>query len=160
MLPQQAAGIGRSSAVQHQRQRHTPAKAAQAQELAAVPAQPPQAVNRLECSHVDLLQELPPCPQVQELYLRQKSVQLGCTTLPASQQLHSSNSEGEKAGVLQAVQQLTRLDLYSCRPYDSVDSVAAALAQLPSLQHLSMDQCDELLTQSGVVLAGVTKLTH
>jgi hypothetical protein len=58
------------------------------------------------------------------------------------------------------VQQLTRLDLYRCRPYDSIASVAAALAQLPSLQHLSMDQCDELLTKAGDVLAGVTKLTH
>jgi hypothetical protein len=51
----------------------------------------PQAVNRLDCTYVDLLQELPPCPQLQELYLRWISVQFGmycaaCQPAAAQQQ--------------------------------------------------------------------------
>lgn len=64
-----------------------------------------------------------------------------------------------KPGVLQAVQQLTRLEVHECTLYDSSASVAAALAQLPGLQHLRME-CEGLLSGSSGFLARLTNLTH
>lgn len=109
---------------------------------------------RKHCQHIssmDLwgLQELNsvvPCPKLQDLHLSNCSVQL----------------TGQE-GLLHNMQQLTVLELYNCRVQDSSSDVAAALSQLPSLQHLTIEEDDISRVVDPVLsrrlLSGVTALT-
>jgi hypothetical protein len=64
-----------------------------------------------------------------------------------------------KPGVLQAVQQLTRLEVQDFELNDTSSSAAAALAQLPGLQHLTLE-CEGRLSESIGFLTPLTNLTH
>jgi hypothetical protein len=71
--------------------------------------------------------------------------------------------DGDAQGVLRAVFPLTRLEISSCSLLDGAQGLAAALAQLPDLQHLSVDDVrDEdgrAVHVRTAVLTQLTKLT-
>lgn len=107
-----------------------------------------QYVDSLELQEATGLQELPAGCRLQQLCLRWCTAQLGCS------------SDGCKQGLLLPVRQhLTQLRVDGCALSDSTRAVAAALAQLPGLPHLSLSYRGLGPQIAAAVLAGVRNLT-